>query len=192
MKIRYIFGPRAGEVEHVDRTAAKPLLLAQIAEAVDPEDLKDPNEGVVRAANETYRLPRAGDARPPQSQWSVLVVDDVYNNAYLAIRRQLNWGLTKKVELCFLPPDQVHDCQYHDGQRYCSAFGMPVPPDTLSEYTRRWKQNKQQRAPYKSEETRNRPDVKLDRAIIEKSVEYSTATGVLEGADLIRRPGPRT
>jgi hypothetical protein len=203
MKIRYIFGPRAGEVEHVDRTAAKPLLLAQIAEAVDPEDLKDPNDGLVRIPGDVpYRLPKAGDARPPQPVWSVEVVKinrivqvnggpEIETIFYLAIRRELNWGPNKlTVARCLRPPEFVHDRRSHDGGLFCSDFGCAVPDEIRAAYKKQWKDREDLRAPYEAQSS-PRLDEKADKAAIETAVGHATVSGVLQGAELMHRPGSR-
>jgi hypothetical protein len=200
MKIRYIFGPRAGEVEHVDRTAAKPLILAAIAEAVDPEDLKDPNADMVRVPGDVpYRLPRAGDGRPPQPIWSIEIVKQIVPQDggalqeffYLAIQRVLNWGPNKvQVDRCFRPPDFVNDRQYHDGRQFCSSFGCHVPDEILKDYKRQWKDRPELRAPFEGQ-PKPRLNEKSDKANIETAVGHATAAGVVQGADLMRRPGSR-
>ena len=200
MKIRIL---ASGEVRHIDNSTGGALISAGLAELISKSD---------------NPLPGPGDYRPPQVEWSVVVMspETEINLAgrqlkWLAIRRdvkrplvsqqagkdgkpgnyQVGGGFTDS-SFCSLPPDFVHNKRYANGGAFCSAFGCPVPDEILKEYKRQWKANPDLRFPYEGRPAPNRPDEKADRAAVETFVENTARTGVAEGEALLRRPGPRT
>jgi hypothetical protein len=198
MKIRIL---ASGEVRHIDNSTGSALISAGLAELISKSDSP---------------LPQPGDYKPPQPKWSIVVVSPETitltgrPQKFLAIRRDVIRPLasqqpTSQVgavsytlggfadsSFCSLPPDLVHDKRYHDGRPFCSCFGCPVPDEILKEYKKQWKSNPDLRFPYEGRPVPNRPDEKTDKATIETGVGNASASGVLEGQELIRRPGPRT
>ena len=166
MKIKYIFGPRSGEVEHVSRETAAPLIAARIAEALEP-DLPVQGEP---AWKRNSNLPKAGATPKPRREWAVEVstYSNPENAQIVAIRRDTFRGsFLSETARCTFPPDKVHDRTDHTGRAFCSCFGEPVPADILAEYKRAWRNgaSKEQR---ESEGPRfsNHPDAASDKARI--------------------------
>lgn len=196
MKIKNKF---TGVVSNERADIARAMIRQGMAEALEPDTGDD---GVVRAGNETYRLPQPGDYKPPKVEWSVVIVersvgpkDAVQTWRILAIQRaairQHVTGGFVDLQHCMLPPEFVHDKKYHTGERFCSAFGCPVPPEILESYKKQWKANEQLRAPYEGRPAPNRPDAKQDLAQIEKVQIAAGSSGVLQGQELAKRPGSR-
>jgi hypothetical protein len=91
---------------------------------------------------------------------------------------------------CVWPPDAVHDRTNHNGDKFCSAFGVPVPKEILDQYRRAWKSNSDARAPFNGQ-FKPHPDAKSDKAHIDTAVSTTTARGVIEGQLQLDKPGPR-
>jgi hypothetical protein len=165
-----------GEVSNVRGDIARELVRMGVAEPIDSL------EEVQQA-----RLPKPGPIKPLQVNWSIEYVSSgiVVSSAapaikWLAIRRDTVRGNMTDTSYCLLPPNVVHDRTNHNGDPFCSAFGVAVPKEILDEYRQLWKSNPQSRAPF-SGKVKAHPDAKSDKAGISTALGDATARGVLEG-----------
>jgi hypothetical protein len=189
-----------GEVSNVRGDIARELIRMGVAEAIDPiEENKSERKGYVVVSTDgtvapdlepAYRLPKPGDYKAPKVVWSidqVLSGGEDPTHTYVAIRRDLIRGFTDKkggqvtdVSYCTFPPKFVHDRSAHDGTKFCSVFGVPVPADIIEQYSEIWKRSENKRAPHKVQ-FKAHPNAKSDIARIETAVSATAARGVIDG-----------
>jgi hypothetical protein len=200
MKIKNLF---TGVVSTERGDIARALIRQGMCEALEPDtEAQKPSrtvapgvtvdgDGTVRQANgDSYRLPKPGDAKPPQVVWAVDTLTHGRESTYVAIFRSVHRGAGLGDTLwCAFPPDSIHDRADHRGRPFCSVFGCPIPADILTEYTKQWKSNSSLRMPYRTAvKVRKHPN---DRAQVETGVINAAAAGVTEGASLAQLPGDR-
>lgn len=137
MKVKYA----NGEVSSVRNDLGRELVRAGIAIVLEP----DTDDGVVHAGNESYRLPKYGDARIPQPSFSVeLLHNQMTNNRYLAVVMVLG-----EQRITYIgPPKEINDrVTWPGGGRWLNGFGRECPADVAKEYDKRWKENDDLRVP---------------------------------------------
>jgi hypothetical protein len=178
MLIRYIFGPKSGEEEHVSLDVARPLLAAALAEAVNPEDLKQ------RA--DRPRLPKPGQAAQPRRVWSITHVEGINKEDRLAICLENIWSNNQKIiSYCFWSPDLVHNRTDWKGEPFCTCFGLRVPDEIMQDYKRAWKREMSW-FPYTiGPKQRPHPSAKADMSVIAASAS-GDAAGAANNAERLR------
>jgi hypothetical protein len=133
MKIKYLSGPKAGQIEHVQNQVGGVVCGAGLAEEVSDGAVTAPN----MHSEETYRLPRPGEARIPEPVWDVVEVSVV--KPYLAI--QMTIGAEK-----FLyagRPEHVNARkEWQGGGRYLNPFGRAVPEEIVKRYAKAYRANR--------------------------------------------------
>lgn len=163
-----------GEISNVRADIAREMIKLGVATALDPKEL-EPDGTVAPYGESPYRLPRAGDARPPMPTWSVVITP--FANK-LAIQRETIWGPQKTEKaFCSFHPASIHDRRAADGTLFCSSFGCAVPEETLVEYKRQWKANPKLRFTEEKVPVYEHPD---DRATIEKQIGCASAHGEID------------
>ena len=122
-----------GQISNVRADIAREMVKLGVAELLEP----DSADGVVHAGNETYRLPRAGDAVVPEPRFSVGLIRKG-TSSFMAIILKIG-----NVERFFCgSPNAIHDRFETVGRNrreFCSALGFPVPVEIQKEYLEAWK-----------------------------------------------------
>jgi hypothetical protein len=134
MKIKYLSGPKSGQIEFVQNQVGSVVVGAGLAEEI--------TDGAVTAPNihgeETYRLPKPGDYRALVPEWAVEVRRDARDLAVLVITMKCGDMI---VHFCGHPERVNARKQWQDGSRWLNGFGRECPQEIAKEYERRWKDN---------------------------------------------------
>ena len=140
MKIRYLNGPKAGQIEFVQNQIGNVVVGAGLAEEVDA------------ASTETGKLPKPGSAPVPEPHWEVSVERHSQDSpAWLAIKMTIGPiapSTGKPGTTCFYAGDPQYANarkEWEGGGCYLNHFGREVPAAILADYTRRWNEYPQLR-----------------------------------------------
>jgi hypothetical protein len=144
MKIRYLFGPKISQEEHVHREVARPLITAGIAESLEAPEADLPVCGESHQDRARRRLGLSAPTAVPAPVWDVVSM----NRTTAQDANSAPPELTIQMEIMGAlyrwsgdPKNANVRAEFDGGARYLSGFGRPIPEDVLGRYTYIWNKN---------------------------------------------------
>lgn len=177
MQIRY---KATGELSHVENAFGRALIAEGRAEEVNPGEFVTAPK---ISGSETYRLPKPGDAKPPQPHWDVVTVGESVKR--LAIK--LNCG---DLTLYYTgTPERANARrEWQGGGRWLNGFGREVPKEIQKQYADLRKRHKELRGGVYADEP---VDNEANRRMAEEGKIAARLANEREAAiqEALRQPG---